>query len=159
MRFTDSIVLAYIAGFLDGDGSIFSQIVKTKSSKKNPFKIRTSVAFYQKNTNAKILEILKSILKAGYIRYRKTDVSDYTIVESKEVKKILQSLQPYVKLKEEHIKLGLEIISQIEKPQTTKEFIETCKLVDKFEKLNYSKKRTVTSKTVEEYFKNKSLPL
>ena len=155
MKFTDSTILAYIAGFLDGDGSIFSQIVKTKSSKENPFKIRTSIAFYQKTTNVIILETLKGILKSGYIRYRKTDVSDYTIVESPEVKRILNLLFPYVRLKTEHIKLALEIISQTEKEQTINEFIETCKLVDRFEKLNYSKKRKIKASTVEDYFKSK----
>ena len=82
----DSITLAYIAGFLDGDGSIFFQIVPDKNYKRK-FYIRSSVAFYQKSEFSNILEWLKENFGCGYIRHRKTGMSDYTVVESKEVKK------------------------------------------------------------------------
>ncbi len=88
--------LAYIAGFLDGDGSIFFQIVP-RPDYKQKFQIRTSIGFYQDTTNVKILEWLKEQIGSGYIRHRKTGISDYTIVESNEVKRILTLLQPYVK--------------------------------------------------------------
>jgi len=44
----DSTRIAYIAGFLDGDGSIFFQIVKRKDYRIG-FQIRSTIAFYQKN--------------------------------------------------------------------------------------------------------------
>ena len=43
------IELAYIAGFLDGDGSIYAQIVKGDDYKYG-FRIRISIAFFQKTT-------------------------------------------------------------------------------------------------------------
>ena len=147
MKFTDSIILAYIAGFLDGDGSIFFQIVRRPDYKRK-FQIRSSIAFYQDSSNLRILEWLKEQIGAGYIRHRKTGISDYTIVESEKVEEILRSLQPYVILKKKHIELGLEIIKKNKINKTDKEFIEICKLVDKFKELNYSKKRTMTSETV-----------
>jgi len=154
----DSTTLAYISGFLDGDGSIFFQIVRSrKNNFQNPFTIRTSVAFYQKTTHVKILKQLKMWLRAGYIRHRKTGISDYTVVEPHEVRKILESLQPYVILKKEHLELSLTILDRLN--QTSREaFLETCRLVDRFGELNYSKKRTITSKVVEEYFRNNPLP-
>ena len=79
----DSTILAYIAGFLDGDGSVFFQIVPREDYKQK-FQIRTSIAFYQKSEYVEILEWLRSIFGVGYIRRRKTGVTDYTIVESKE---------------------------------------------------------------------------
>ena len=147
MRFMDSTTLAYIAGFLDGDGSIFFQIVPRKDYKQK-FQIRTSIAFYQKKEYAEILEWIKSIFGAGYIRHRKTGMSDYTVVESKEVQKILHLLRPYVKLKKKQIELGLEIIEKIGKKRSNQDFLEICKLVDKFRELNYSKKRTITYESV-----------
>ena len=149
----DSTILAYIAGFLDGDGSVFFQIVPREDYKQK-FQIRTSIAFYQKSEYVEILEWLRSIFGVGYIRRRKTGVSDYTIVESKEVKRILSLLQPYVRLKKKQIDLGLEIIHKLENKKSDKDFLEICKLVDKFEHLNYSKKRIITYETV-----SKSLPL
>jgi hypothetical protein len=45
MRFINSTTIAYIAGFLDGDGSIFFQIIPRKDYKLK-FQIRSSIAFY-----------------------------------------------------------------------------------------------------------------
>lgn len=149
----DPTTLAYIAGFLDGDGSIFFQIVPDKNYKRK-FYIRSSIAFYQKSEFSSILEWLKEIFGCGYIRHRKTGMSDYTVVESKEVKKILSLLQPYAKLKEKQIELGLEILHKLENLKNDEDFLEACKLVDKFGQLNYSKKRSITYETV-----SKSLPL
>ena len=152
MRFIDSTILAYIAGFLDGDGSIFFQIIPRKDYKQK-FQIRCSVAFYQKTENAEILDWLKNYFQCGYIRRRESGVSDYTIVESDEVKKILLLLQPYVKLKSRHIDLGLKILLRLEHKKTKEDFLEICRLVDQFEQLNYSKKRKITYAVV-----SKSLP-
>ena len=149
----DETILAYIAGFLDGDGSIFFQIIPRKDYKQK-FQIRTSIAFYQKKEYAEILEWLKNYFGVGYIRHRKTGMSDYTIVESKEVKRILLLLQPYVRLKKKQIELGLEILNKIDNKKSDEDFLEICKIVDKFKDLNYSKKRTITHEVV-----SKSLPL
>ena len=149
----DSTTLAYIAGFLDGDGSIFFQIIPDKNYKRK-FYIRSSIAFYQKSEFSSILEWLKKTFGKGYIRHRKTGMSDYTVVESKEVKKILSLLQPYVKLKKKQIELGLEIFQKLDLLKSDQDFLEICKLVDKFGELNYSKKRTITYEVV-----SKSLPL
>jgi hypothetical protein len=149
----EETILAYIAGFLDGDGSIFFQIVPRKDYRQK-FQIRSSIAFYQKTEYAKILDWLKEIFGVGYIRHRKTGMSDYTIVDSKEVHKILELLQPYVRLKRKQVELGLEIFKKLESKKSNGDFLEICKLVDKFKELNYSKKRTITYESV-----SKSLPL
>ena len=143
----DSTILAYIAGFLDGDGSIFFQIVPRKDYKQK-FQIRSSIAFYQKTNYVWILEWLKNQFEVGYIRHRKTGISDYTIVELKEVKRVLLLLKPYVKLKKKQVDLGLEIINKLETKKSNQDFLEICKLVDKFKDINYSKKRTITHKVV-----------
>ena len=145
----DSTVLAYIAGFLDGDGSIFFQIIPRKDYKQK-FQIRSSIAFYQSKKYVEILDWLKNYFGVGYIRHRKTGISDYTIVKSKEVKRILLLLQPYVRLKKKQVELGLEILSKLENKKSDEDFLEICKLVDKFKELNYSKKRIITHKTVSE---------
>jgi len=64
------------------------------------------------------------------------------------VKKILSLLQPYVKLKKKQVELGLEIFNKLENKKSNKDFLDICKLVDKFKQLNYSKKRTITYDTV-----------
>jgi hypothetical protein len=140
-------IIAYIAGFLDGDGSIFSQIVPRKDYKQK-FQIRSSIAFYQKSNNLEILNWLKEKFGVGYIRHRKTGISDYTIVEQQKVEEILLLLNPYVILKKKQVELGLTILHKLKNKKSKEDFLEICKLVDKFKDLNYSKKRKITYETV-----------
>jgi len=147
-------ILAYIAGFLDGDGSIFFQLIRKKDYCLG-FQIRTSIAFYQKSENEQILIWLKEQFSSGYIRRRKTGISDYTIVELKEVRRILEILQPYVRLKQKHVELGLEILQSLPLAGDAAQLIALARLVDRFRSINYSKKRTVTSLDVESYLKSR----
>src|SRR5271154_4900136 len=144
----DATVLAYIAGFLDGDGSIFFQLVRRKDYCFG-YQIRTSIAFYQKTENERILCWLKEPFVSGYIRRRKTGISDYTIVEPKEVRRVLELLQPYVRLKQEHVRLGLQILNELALAMDAAKLLSLCKLVDRFQSINYSKKRSITSAIVE----------
>ena len=52
-----------------------------------------------------------------------------------------------MKLKKRQTELGLEILEKL-KDKSTDNFLEICKLVDKFKQLNYSKKRTITHEVV-----------
>jgi intein-encoded DNA endonuclease-like protein len=140
----DATILAYIAGFLDGDGSVFFQLVRRKGYLYG-YQIRCSIAFYQKTEHVTVLEWLKTLLVAGYIRHRKTGMSDYTIVEPNEVERVFKLLEPYVRLKSKHIDLGLKILGEIRKVSCANDFLKVCQLVDRYKELNYSKKRTVTS--------------
>ena len=149
----DPTILAYIAGFLDGDGSVFFQLIRKKDYCLG-FQIRTSIAFYQKTENEEILLWLKETFSSGYIRRRKTGLSDYTIVEPREVRRILELLQPYVRLKTEHVRLGLEILSKLPMAGDATEFLSLCRLVDRFQGINYSKKRTITSEVVETHLRS-----
>ena len=144
----DPTILAYIAGFLDGDGSIFFQLIRKKDYRLG-FQIRTTLAFYQKTENEQILLWLKQQFSSGYIRHRKTGISDYTIVEAREVRRILELLRPHVRLKQEHVRLGLEILKGLPLMGDAAQMIALARLVDRYQDINYSKKRTITSSVVE----------
>jgi len=146
----DTTVLAYIAGFLDGDGSIFFQLVRRKDYCFG-YQVRTSIAFYQKTENERILLWLKEQFLSGYIRRRKTGISDYTIVAPEEVRRVLMLLQPFVRLRQEHVRLGLQILDEIPKAVDAAKLVSLCQLVDRFKTINYSKKRAITSATVEQF--------
>ena len=146
----DPTILAYIAGFLDGDGSVFFQLVRRRDYLFG-FQVRCSIAFYQKSEKAEILEWLRGIFKTGYIRHRKTGISDYTIVEPEEVKSILLMLEAYVRLKREQIALGVKILEKLRRSSDANSFLEVCRMVDRFKELNYSKKRTIRSTEVQRF--------
>jgi LAGLIDADG endonuclease len=149
-------VLAYIAGFLDGDGSIFFQLIR-KHDYRLGFQIRPSVAFYQKTENEHILLWLKEQLVSGCLRRRGTGISDYTIVEPGAVQTLLQELQPYVRLKCGQVTLGLEILEELRAASNPQRFLALSRRVDQFRDLNYSKKRTITSIVVEQHLRVRGL--
>lgn len=140
---------SYIAGFLDGDGSIFAQIVPCKDCKYK-FRIRLSIGFYQKKPQYWFLLKLKKQLKYGYVRIRKDNMSEYIITAGSPVKQILLLLKDYVVLKKKNVELMLKIIEKNKNINSKEEFIEICKLIDKVAELNYSKNRRITSEKVSE---------
>ncbi len=151
--------LAYIAGFLDGDGCIMLQLVYRHDYVLG-YQIRASIVFYQKQINSGFLYWLKKKLKAGYIRNRNDGMSEYTIVGVSPVTRVLKLLFPYLRLKKEAAKIALGVLKKmpgIGHKMTSKLLLTLSKEVDKFLFLNYSKRRTNTSNKVEEFFKSHNL--
>ena len=140
--------LAYIAGFLDGDGCVMAQFVRRKDYIYG-YQIRASVVFYQNSRNQKILHWLKERLKIGYIRHRKDGMTEYTIVGLKKVESILTTLLPYLRLKKELAGQMIRLIGMHPKRMTPEKLIRLSKLVDHTAGFNYSKKRINTSRTVQ----------
>lgn len=139
---------AYIAGFLDGDGSIYFQLIPRPENVYG-YEIRVSVCFYQHTTQKRILEWLKRQIGLGYIRDRGDGVSDYTIVGYREVQQVLELVKPYVVLKKRHVEQALKMLQGLKKRSRLKpeQFIAIAKMVDEFATLNYSKnKRHDTAK-------------
>ena len=151
----DEVTKSYIAGFLDGDGSIFFQLVSHKDYVFG-YQIRSSIAFYQHTSGAKILHWLKDQYSVGYIRKR-GNLEDYTIVGWENVEKILKELRPYVRLKRPQVDLALDIITLAQKDLDVQKFVALCQRVDEFKVLNYSKKRSQTSEKVVEFLTERNL--
>lgn len=139
---------AYIAGFLDGDGSINAQIVKREDYILK-FQIRVSITFFQKTNRHWFLIKLYKKLSYGTLRKRPDGMSEYSIVGINSVKNVLNLLFPYIKLKKPQAKLLLEIIQNMPKIKNDPyAFLKLCEKVDKFVNLNDSKKREINYKTV-----------
>lgn len=137
---------AYIAGFLDGDGSIILQIVRRKDYVLG-FQIRASICFYQKVSGIAVLDWIKRRLERGSIRLR-GDMADYTIVGLAAVKTILGELQPFLVLKRGHVEAAAEAIQLASTVSTHEQLLRVAVLVDQFSKRNYSKHRSITAATV-----------
>lgn len=139
---------AYIAGFLDGDGSIMVQIVRD-NTRKFKFYIRVSIGFYQ-NTKHHwfVLWLQEAFSSHGYITKRATGMSEFTIVAKGSVLAALTELYPYLKIKKPLCKLALEILNETELVKTEADFLKVCRKVDKVAEHTYSKTRKITTQTV-----------
>ena len=70
---------SYVAGFLDGDGSIHFQLVRQKEYRFG-FYIRATVSFSQSTSARRGLEMIQTLVGGdGYLRDRGTGMSDLVI--------------------------------------------------------------------------------
>ena len=93
------IKLAYIAGFLDGDGSLMLQIKKRKDGKRK-LRFMATICFYQDTRHEKPLHWFREILEIGYVSRRNDGMSELRINGFKQVQRILKLLLPYLQFKE-----------------------------------------------------------
>ena len=146
--------LAYIAGFLDGDGCIMLQLVYRHDYVLG-YQIRASIVFYQKQQYRFFLAWLQDKFGGiGYIRNRNDGMSEYTIVGIASVEKVLILLLPYLRLKKPQAEITLKVISQMPgsgRAMTEEKLLLLAKDVDKFLKLNYSKRRVNTSEKLKTF--------
>lgn len=140
---------AYIAGFLDGDGSIILQIVRRHDYRLG-FQIRASIGFYQKQSGLAVLYWLKSRLGNGSIRCRGS-MADYTIVGYDAVRRILHLVRPWVIVKRPQVEAALPILDAVKEIKAPTDLLETARAVDHYSSLNYSKHRTINAKYVARY--------
>ncbi len=145
--------LSYIAGFLDGDGSLIAQLVKGEY--RYGYRIRLSIVFYQKTEKYWFLEWLKKKLRYGSIRKRTDGVSDYTITASKAVEKVLKELLPYLRIKKAIGRDILEIIRLKKVIESEEEFIRVCELVDKVAEQTYGKRKSISVENVKRFISEK----
>lgn len=137
----------YIAGFIDGDGSINTQIVP-RHDYVLKFQIRFTITFFQKTTRHWFIIWLDKKLKIGVVRKRNDGISEYTITGAQNVKKTLLWLLPALQIKKPQAKLVLAIIEKQSKDQSKEDFISSCEMVDLIAKMNDSKLRINLSSSV-----------
>jgi hypothetical protein len=147
---------AYIAGFLDGDGSIHIRL-KPNETYRFGFQVAPSIVFYQSSKEIYFLNDLKKLLNIGYIRERNDGIVEYIIGDTESMLYLIDSILPYLRLKKEQAKLFQEIFCIKKSIKSAKEFYSMCKKIDSFEKLNYSKNRKQNSQKVKEYLLKKGL--
>ncbi len=147
---------SYLAGFLDGDGSIHIRI-KPNSTYRYRFQISPAVVFYQSKKEKTYFEWLKSILGRGYIRTRNDGIVEYVIGDKKSILWLVDQLMPYLILKKRQAELIKEVISLKEKVNSGKDFFELSKKIDEFQVINYSKKRIQNSLVVKKVLEKEGL--
>jgi len=131
---------AYLAGFLDGDGSIYVRL-KSNSSYRYGFQIAPYIVLFQSQKEQKKFKKLCSLINLGYMRVRKDGILEYTIGKVDSLQKFLRIVKPFLILKKEQADLMLKILNKKETVKNKQDFIKLANLIDRFRDLNYSKKR------------------
>ena len=90
--------LAYIAGFLDGDGSLMLQLKKRKDGKSKK-RFMCTICLYQDSRHEKPLTWMRKVLNIGYVSRRRDGISELRINGYEQVKKILTLLIPFIRFK------------------------------------------------------------
>jgi hypothetical protein len=90
--------LAYIAGFLDGDGSIMLQ-VKLRSDTSRGVRFMATICLYQDTRHAKPLSWMREVLGIGYISHRNDGMTELRINGFVSVHKVLTQLRPFIRFK------------------------------------------------------------
>lgn len=124
------IKLAYIAGFLDGDGSLMLQL-KKRSDSKRAIRFMTTICFYQDTRHSKALYWVKEVLGIGYISNRNDGMTELRINGYEQIRNILKNLLPYIQFKKLQTRALLqacEILSGTKFSKLTKK--QLVKLVD-----------------------------
>lgn len=146
--------LSYLAGFLDGDGSIHFQLVRQKEYRFG-FYIRASMSLSQSTTDRPGLEHLQRLIGGGYLRDRGTGMSDLVITSRPLLIEILSGIQPYVIFKRRQVDRALVLLDRIKRGMSPGEFLEVARQVDAFAALNHSKTKRITAADVEHHLHGK----
>ena len=105
--------LSYIAGFLDGDGSIMVQI-KNRRGTQLGWRLMVTICFYQDSRHRKPLRWIRNTLGIGYLSDRNDHITELRINGFVEIQRILLSLKPYMKFKARQVGLVLDILMRLE---------------------------------------------
>jgi hypothetical protein len=142
---------AYLAGLLDGDGSIMLQLKKRPDMRWH-FRVKTVVVFYQDSRYMTDLTQFKLWFGAGYVYRRNDRISEYRVEGFAQVKRLLVLLLPYLRFKKKQAEIMLQAILILETKYGIDDLFHVCQLADAISELNYkSSQRKYTAEYVRRY--------
>ena len=148
------IDLAYIAGFLDGDGSLMLQL-KSRAKDNLPHRLMFTICFYQDSRHERPLFWIRNRLGIGYVSKRNDGITELRINGYAQTRDILKSLLPYIKFKKVQAVAIYEASSMMcEKKFLRKlDLVEKRRLVDFILKIQGDNYVTKRKKTKQELYK------
>ncbi len=145
-----SVEKAYIAGFLDGDGSIMLQI-KKRSDTTRGYRFMATICLYQDTRHDKSLYWIQEVLGIGYVSKRSDAISELRINGFQQVRSILVDLKPFIRFKSiqtEAMIRACTILNRDIKKLSDKQLLSLVELILVIQNENYKAHR---KKTREEF--------
>ncbi len=146
----DASTKAYIAGFLDGDGSIMLQI-KPRQDVRYGYRLQATVCFYQDSGSEEGLLWIQNQQGAGYVSRRNDGMSELRINGHDLVEKVLLDLCEYIRFKRRQVELMLGALRILKSKPTAEQFLQACRFADDISNANYSSRRKHSALLVERY--------
>ena len=106
--------LAYIAGFLDGDGSLMLQLKKRSDSGRG-VRFMATICLYQDSRHEEPLIWMQKMVKCGYISKRNDGMTELRIQGFSQVREVLEMLFPYLRFKKIQARALLKACNVLEK--------------------------------------------
>ena len=143
--------LAYIAGFLDGDGSIMLQ-VKSRSDTSRSVRFMATICLYQDTRHAQPILWMRECFGIGYLSHRKDGITELKINGFVSVHKVLTQLTPFVRFKQVQVAALLQActllsskkISQLSEREL-RDLVDSVFLIKKH---NYKSHSTLSKETL-----------
>jgi len=140
---------AYIAGFLDGDGSIMLQIKKRSDTKKG-VRFMATICLYQDTRHEKPLFWIRDQFGIGYISRRRDGISELRINGFEQVGNILSDLKPFIRFKEKQTHALIQACELLSKKSidalSKSELRKLLGIVFEIKNENYKSRSTITKK-------------
>lgn len=129
---------AYLAGFLDGDGSIYVRLKKNDTYRYG-YQISPYIVLFQSAKSRAKFEQLCKMIGLGSMRTRKDGIMEYTIGKNESLIQFLKMVKPHVILKRNQVELMLNILEIKKRVRSKNDFEKLVFEINKFRDLNYSK--------------------
>lgn len=132
---------AYLAGLIDGDGSVKLQL-KPRKDVRHLFRVTLSVSIYQDSKHRPVLGQFRTWIGFGTICDFKNGMSELRIEGFERASTFLKEIEPYVRLKKEQVHTALRAAQiALTEEKTLDNFLALCELADKVSGSNYKSRR------------------
>jgi len=143
------IHLAYVAGFLDGDGSLMLQI-KNRKDGKSKRRFMATICLYQDSRHAKTLLWIRDLFGIGYISERNDGMTELRINGFAQVRIILKALRPFIRFKKDQARALYEAVDLLSKKSLAKlnkqELLQIIECIITIQSNNYATRHKKTKK-------------
>src|SRR3989338_289738 len=124
----NQIQKAYLAGFLDGDGSIYVQ-AKPNPTYKYGFQVAPYIVLFQSQKDKENFAKICETIGFGYLRERKDGILEYIIGKADDIRGLIRELEPFLILKKDQAKLIIGILDAKTNVENEEDFKKLLKLV------------------------------